>query len=72
MFKLKFKQKMKPNFLLCLTLRRKRPKSVSLLGLTSLTSFRIYFFILTLINSLAVNVIIIVSFKVLMFFCRKF
>lgn len=35
MFKLKFKQKMKPNFLLCLTLRRKRPKSVSLLGLTS-------------------------------------
>ena len=24
MFKLKFKQKMKPNFLLCLTLRRKR------------------------------------------------
>ena len=25
MFKLKFKQKMKPNFLLCLTLRRKKP-----------------------------------------------
>ena len=25
MFKLKFKQKMKPNFLLCLTLRRKIP-----------------------------------------------
>ena len=25
MFKLKFKQKMKPNFLLCLTLRRKNP-----------------------------------------------
>lgn len=24
MFKLKFKQKMKPNFLLCLTLRRKK------------------------------------------------
>lgn len=28
MFKLKFKQKMKPNFLLCLTLRRKAPRAV--------------------------------------------
>ena len=29
MFKLKFKQKIKPNFLLCLTLRRKRSLKAS-------------------------------------------
>ena len=29
MFKLKFKQKIKPNTLLCLTLRRKRPRENS-------------------------------------------
>ena len=45
MFKLKFKQKMKPNLLLCLTLRRKRPKSVSLLGLTSFNQMVITFLI---------------------------
>ncbi|KWU06384.1 hypothetical protein AEL96_03270, partial [Lactobacillus crispatus] len=35
LLKLKFKQKMKPNFLFCWTLRRKSPKSVLLLGLSS-------------------------------------
>ena len=36
MFKLKFKQKMKPNFLLCLTLRRKSPFITSFLLLCAI------------------------------------